>query len=68
MISPMPLALTIQVMDPIVNDWLGSRRTIELKKRTIWFAIESARTPLTWCATIDKIWSAVYRGYAYDSR
>jgi hypothetical protein len=30
--------------------------------------MESARTPPTWRATVDEMWSAVYRGYADGSR
>jgi hypothetical protein len=37
-------------------------RTMEARKLTIWFTMESARTPPTWHATIDEIWSVVYRG------
>ena len=35
---------------------------MELGKVTIWFAMDSARAPPTWRATVDEIWSAVYRG------
>ena len=55
MISPLPSVLTIQVIDPIVNDWPGSGKIMDLGNLTIWLAMESARTPPTWCATIDKI-------------
>ena len=61
-ISPLPSALMIQVIDPIMNDWPGSGNIIELKILTIWLAMESACTPPTWRATVDEIWSAVYLG------
>jgi hypothetical protein len=51
----------VQVNIPIVNV-SPAGRTMEAGKLTIWLAIESARTPPTWCATIDEMWSAVYRG------
>ena len=60
-ISPLPSVLITQVMDPIVNDWPGSGKIMELGKLTIWLAMESARTPPTWHATINEIWLAVYR-------
>jgi hypothetical protein len=39
-----------------------ARRAIEAGKLTIWLAMESARTPPTWRATVDEMWSAVYQG------
>jgi hypothetical protein len=56
-----PSAAVVQVNVPIVNI-SPARRTMEAGKMTIWLTIESARTPPTWHATIDKMWSAVYRG------
>jgi hypothetical protein len=44
---------------PIVNV-RPAGRTMEAGKLTIWLAMESARTPPTWCATVDEMWSAVY--------
>jgi hypothetical protein len=61
MASTGSLALVVQVNIPIVNV-SPAGRTMEAGKLTIWLAIESARTPPTWCATIDEMWSAVYRG------
>ena len=60
MISPLSYGPVIQVMDLTVKIWLGSGRAMELGKVTIWFAMNSARTTPTWCATIDEIWLAVY--------
>jgi hypothetical protein len=37
-------------------------RVMEAVKLTIWLTMESARTPPTYHATIDEMWSAVYRG------
>jgi hypothetical protein len=48
------------MMDPTMKDWRGSRRAMELKKWTIWFAMDLARTPPTCRATIDVIRPAVY--------
>jgi hypothetical protein len=56
-----PSALVVQVNVPIVNV-SPVERTMEAGKLTIWLAIESVRTPPTWRATIDEMWSAVYRG------
>jgi hypothetical protein len=49
-----------QVMDPTVKIWPGSGKAMELGKRTIWLAMDSARTPSTWGATVDEIRLAVY--------
>jgi hypothetical protein len=35
---------------------------MELGKWTIWLAKDSARTPPTYCTTVDEIHLAVYRG------
>jgi hypothetical protein len=51
-----------QVMDLTVKIWPGLGKAMELEKWTIWLAKDSARTPPTYCATIDEICSAVYRG------
>jgi hypothetical protein len=48
MISPLPLGLMTQVMDPIVKIWPGSGWVIELEKVTIWFAMDFARRHPTW--------------------
>jgi hypothetical protein len=56
------LSITTANSRSVVTTWPGSGRIMKLGKRTIWFAMDSARTPPTWCATVDKIWSAVYRG------
>jgi hypothetical protein len=61
MTSARPSASVVQVNVPIVKV-SPTGRTMEAVKLTIWLAIESARTPLTWHATIDEMWSAVYRG------
>jgi hypothetical protein len=61
MASAGPSAPVVQVNVPIVN--VGpARRTMEAGKLTIWLAIESARTPHTWCATVDDMWLVAYRG------
>jgi hypothetical protein len=60
MVSSMPLAPIIT--DPTMKDWPGSRRTMELGKRIIWFAMDSTCTPPTWHATVDEILLAIYRG------
>ena len=62
MISPLLSVPMIQVMDPTVKIYLGIGKAMELGKVTIWLAMESACTPPTWRATIDKIWLTVYRG------
>jgi hypothetical protein len=51
----------VRVNVPIVNV-SPAGRTMEARKLTIWLVIESACTPPTWRATVDEIWSAVYRG------
>jgi hypothetical protein len=51
----------VQVNVPIVNV-RPAERSMEVGKLTIWLAMESARTPSTWRATIDDMWSAVYQG------
>jgi hypothetical protein len=61
MASVGPSAPVVQVNIPIMNV-NPTKRTMEVGKLTIWLAIESARTPPTWCATIDEMWSVVYRG------
>jgi hypothetical protein len=61
MASAEPSAPVVQVNVPIVNV-SPAGRTMEAGKLTIWLAIESAHTPPTWRATVDEIWSAVYRG------
>ena len=35
---------------------------MEPEMMTILFAWKAMRTPPTWCATVDEIWSAVYVG------
>ena len=62
MISLLPSGPMTQVMDPTVKIWHGLGKAMELEKVTIWYAMNSARTPPTWSATVDEIWSAVYRG------
>jgi hypothetical protein len=59
-ISPLPSGPMTQVMDPTVKIWPGSGKAMELGKRTIWLAMDSARTPSTWGATVDEIRLAVY--------
>jgi hypothetical protein len=54
--------LAPMMMDLITKDWPGSRGAIELGKRTIWFAMDLARTTPTWRAVVDVIRPAVYRG------
>jgi hypothetical protein len=49
-----PSASVVQVNVPIVNV-SPTERTMEAGKLTIWFAIESARTPPTWRATVDEM-------------
>jgi hypothetical protein len=61
MTSAGPSALVAQVNVPIVNV-KSAGRTMEAWKLTIRLAMESARTPPIWRATVDEIWSAVYRG------
>jgi hypothetical protein len=51
----------VQVNVPIMNV-RPAERTMEAGKLTSWLAMESARTPPTWRATVDEMWSAVYRG------
>jgi hypothetical protein len=48
----------VQVNVPIMNVW-SAGRTMEARKMTIWLAMRSARTPSTWRATVDEMWSAV---------
>jgi hypothetical protein len=55
-----PSAPVVQVNVPIMNV-SPAGRTMEAGKSIIWLAIESARTTPTWRATIDEMWSAVYR-------
>jgi hypothetical protein len=51
----------VQVNVPMVNVRpIG--RTMEAGKLTVWLAMESACTPPTWRATVDRIWLVVYRG------
>ena len=54
MIPAVPLAPVVQVNTPTVKVWPASR-IMEAGKVTIWFAMESARTPPTWRATVDEI-------------
>jgi hypothetical protein len=54
-------APVVQVNVLIVNV-SPAGRTMKAGKLTIWLAIDSARTPPTWRATVDEMWSAVYRG------
>ena len=61
-ISPLPLTLMTQEMDPTVKDWLDLGENGELGRRTIWFSMEIARTPLLAPPTIDGISSVVHRG------
>jgi hypothetical protein len=44
----------VQVNVPVVNI-SPARRTMEAGKLTIWFTIESARTPPTWRATVNEM-------------
>jgi hypothetical protein len=61
MASAGPSASVVQVNVPIVNV-SPAGRTMEEGKLTIWLAIESTCTLPTWRATINEMWSAVYRG------
>jgi hypothetical protein len=56
-----PSAPVVEVNVLIVNV-SPAGRTMEAGKLTIWLVIESARTPPTWHATVDDMWSTVYRG------
>ena len=56
--SPEPV---VQVIYPMVNV-RPFGIAMESEMMTILFAWKAVRTPPTWCATIDKIWSAVYLG------
>ena len=51
----------VQVIWPMVNVRLFGVAT-EPEMMTILFAWRAVRTPPTWRATIDEIWSAVYLG------
>jgi hypothetical protein len=51
----------VQVIWPMMNDRLCAIAA-ELGMMTILLAWEAVRTPLTWRATIDETWSAVYQG------
>jgi hypothetical protein len=50
----------VQMNVPIVNV-NPIERIMEAVKLTIWLAIESARTPLTWHAIVEEMRSVVYR-------
>jgi hypothetical protein len=51
----------VRVNVPMVNI-RPAGRTMEAGKLTIWLAMESARTSPSWGATVDVMWSVVYRG------
>ena len=55
MIYPLPSGPMVQVMDLTVKICPGLGKAMELKKVTIWLAMESAHTSPTWRATIDEI-------------
>jgi hypothetical protein len=59
MTSVGPSTPVVQVNVSIVNV-RPTGRTMEAGKLTIWLAMESARTPSTWCATVNEMWSAIY--------
>jgi hypothetical protein len=67
MTSAGPSTPVVQVNVPIVNV-RPTERTMEAGKLTIWLTMESTCTPPTWRATVDEMWSAVYRGYVHGSR
>jgi hypothetical protein len=54
------LTPVVQVIWPTVNE-RPSATAAESGMMTILLAWEAVRTPPTWRATIDEIWSAVYR-------
>jgi hypothetical protein len=55
------LTLVVQVIWPTVNE-RPSTTAAESGMMTILLAWEAVRTPPTWRATVDEIWSEVYRG------
>jgi hypothetical protein len=61
MSSAGPSVPVVQVNISILNV-RPAGRSMEAGKLTIWLTMESARTPPTWHATVDEMWSAVYRG------
>ena len=67
-ISPSPSALMTQEIDPAVKIWLGFGEDEELKKCSILFVMEIARTPLPGVPTVDKRCSAVLRGVSHEGR
>jgi hypothetical protein len=55
------LTPVVQVIWPMVNE-SSSATAAESRMMTILLAWEVVRTPPIWRATVDEIWSAVYRG------
>jgi hypothetical protein len=53
MISPLPLALMTQEMDPTVKDWPGLRENGELGRHAIWLAMGTSCTLLLGASTVD---------------
>ena len=53
--------LVVQVIWPTVNV-RPFGVAMEPEMMTILFAWRAVRTPPTWCATVDEIWSVVYLG------
>jgi len=59
-ITPSPLALMTQEMDPTMKEWLGLGENEELGRRTIRFAMETTHTPLPGAPIVDGISSIVH--------
>jgi hypothetical protein len=55
------LTLVVQVIWPMVNE-RPSATVTESGMMTILLVWEAILTPPTWRATVDEIWSGVYRG------
>jgi hypothetical protein len=54
------LTSMVQVIWPTMNE-RPSAMAVKLGMMTILLAWEAVRTPPTWRATVDEMWSAVYR-------
>ena len=66
-VSRLDDATSVLLFEHLLNgslyEWLDARAVAEnVQMIATWLTMESAYTPPTWCATVDEIRPAVYRG------